>query len=153
MSKTPVKVVYLDERCRLSRATEGAMCFDAVARITEPLVIQSGAIAKIPLGVCVDTGHYTLGVFIASRSGLSSREGLMIVNGIGIIDSDYRGEMHAVFFNTGVTGDYIIQPFERVAQVLFMKAEDVDLIVVDELNNTARGSSGFGSTGLENIAI
>lgn len=146
-NKKEIKVVYLNEECKLKKGTDGAMAFDVCANIEETLVIKANTIVKVPLGIKVDTGDANIGCWICSRSGLSSNYGLMVVNGFGLVDSDYRGEICAVFYNTGVHGDVIIEPNQRVAQVVFMQSVDCEIKEVTELDVTERGEGGFGSTG------
>lgn len=142
-----VKIKYLNEKCRLIKGTTGAFAFDVIANIDEPITVKKGEMASIPLGFAVDTGASSIGVFMMMRSGLAFKHGLMLVNSVAIIDSDYRGELVAGIYNTGRVGDYTIEPNERVGQVAFMQNVDVLLDEVKELSDTARGVGGFGHSG------
>ena len=143
-----VDIKYLDERCRLKKGSPGAFAYDIRARLEAPVTIEQGKSVMIPTGVHVDTKEATLGVFMMIRSGMAAKHGLTLLNAVGLIDSDYRGEIMACVYNTGAAGkDYVVEPFERLGQVMFMRAEEVELNEVDELSNSERGEGGFGSTG------
>ena len=143
-----VDIKYLNEDCRLKKGSPGAIAFDVRANIKEPVTIECGKSAMIPLGFCVDTKNAELGVFLLIRSGLAGKHGLTILNAVGVIDSDYRGELMACIYNTGAQGKaYTIEPLERCGQVIFGEATPVSLNEVDELSSTDRGEGGFGSTG------
>lgn len=142
-----IKIKYLNEKCKLIKGTSGAFAFDVIANISEPITVKKGEMVSIPLGFAVDTGASTIGVLMFMRSGLAFKHGLMLVNSVAIIDSDYRAELQAGIWNTGRVDDYTIVPNERIGQVAFMQSVDVLLDEVDELSNTARGVGGFGSSG------
>ena len=143
---TEIDIQYLNDNCRLSKGTKGALAFDARANIVEPIVLKAGMTFTVPLGFRVDTKEESLGLFLFNRSGLSCGNGLMIMNCVGIIDSDYRGEVMVALHNhTDISAE--IECGERVAQLVitpFLKAE---FNLVDELSDTVRGEGGFGSTG------
>ena len=133
--------------------SEGALCFDVVARLDEEMLIKSGEIKKVPLGIRIDTRDKDIGVFIASRSGIAYNNGVLVINGVGIIDSDFRGELSILLYNTGAVGDFIVSPFMRIGQLLFLEAVNVRLIEKDSLSETIRGTGGFGHTGTSNSNI
>ena len=146
---TKVDIKYFDERCKLSRGTNGSIGFDARARIDEPVTIKAGEIAKIPLGFALDMKDCDLGCFVFSRSGISTNHGVMCINSVGVVDSDYRGEVHACLWNTGAKGDFTIEPYDRIVQCIFINAEKVLLSNKDELDESDRGTNGFNSTGVK----
>lgn len=145
--KKKIEIVYANGKCKIERKTEGAFAFDLVANITEPITIKKGEMKAIPTGVFVDVKDKHIGCMGFIRSGLAFNHGLTLVNAVGVIDSDYRGEIKFGIFNFGFVDDYTIQPFERIGQVAFMLAADEDLIEVEELTETERGDTGFGKSG------
>ena len=145
-----VDIQYLDERCRIKRATDGSIGYDMKANIEKPITIKIGERILVPLGIKAELGNKELGIFLFGRSGLALKNGIQLLNSVGVIDSDYRGEICAILYNTGATGeDFTIEPFDRVAQCIFIKAEKVVLIEKEELTDTIRGDGGFNSTGVK----
>ena len=143
-----IDIVSLNDKCALKLGSEGAFAFDVFANIEEEIVLKPGEVCSVPLGFSVDTGERTIGMFLLMRSGLAGNYGLMLMNSVGLIDSDYRGECIARIWNTGSMGKtYVIKPLERMGQVAFMEGVDVELNVVEKLSDTNRGTGGFGSTG------
>ena len=150
MTKTQVALQYLNENCRISRATDGSIGFDMRANITAPITIQPNERGLIPLGIKSDLGDPNLGLFLFGRSGLALNHGIQLLNSVGVIDSDFRGEIGAILYNTGATGEaFTIEPYDRVAQCIFIRAEEVELIDKDKLTSTERGEGGYNSTGLK----
>ncbi len=127
-------------------ATSGSAGIDLSACIDEPMVLKPGEIQKIPTGIAVQIPTPEYGGFVFPRSGLSSKHGINLVNCVGVIDSDYTGEILCPLQNNG-SQIYTIQPGERVAQLVFMPIVQVELVLVEELVETGRGTGGFGSTG------
>ena len=147
---TEIDIQYLNENCKLSKGTKGAIGYDARANISEPIILKAGQTCTIPLGFMVDTKEESLGLFLYNRSGLSCNNGLIIMNCVGVIDSDYRGEVVAKIWNTGTcVEEYVINPYDRVVQVLFTRAERVVFNEVCVLSETDRGTGGFNSTGVK----
>jgi len=142
-----IDIKYINDKCKLKKATSGSVAFDAVANIDEALVIRSGEIVSIPIGISLDTKESNIGTFVCTRSGISTKNGLIVVNSFGIIDSDYRGECRISFYNSGVNGDYVVQPYERVAQIMIFRTVDAHFYERSELKESFRGSGGFGHTG------
>lgn len=146
---TEVKLNYVNEECRITKATDGSIGFDMRANITEAITLKQGERVLIPLGIKADIPDKNLGLFLFGRSGLALKHGIQLLNSVGVIDSDYRGEIGAILFNTGATNeDYIVEPLDRVAQCIFIKSEEVSL-VEDELSETDRGEGGYNSTGVK----
>lgn len=129
-----------------TRATEGSAGFDLYACIDEPITLKKGDTAIIPTGIAIglDDPHYA--AFIHSRSGLAIKRGIGLLNSVGVIDSDYRGEI-CVGIIKQTEEPYTIQPFERIAQMVIKPVELPELIEVKALDDTDRGAGGFGSTG------
>lgn len=127
--------------------TGGAAAIDMVACIDEPLTLQPGHRKKIPTGMAIHINDQNVAAILAARSGLSSKHGICLSNGIGLIDSDYQGQIEMAAFNSSELA-YTIQPGERVYQMLFVPIVKVDFSVVDEFSApTERGEGGFGHTG------
>lgn len=126
--------------------TEGSSGMDIRAYIEEPITIEPGKRALIPTGLYMEipTGYE---VQIRARSGLAVKYGIGLTNGIGTIDSDYRGEIKVALINWG-EDTFVVNDGDRVAQMVVSRYEKVDIIKVEELNETARGSGGFGHTGV-----
>lgn len=126
--------------------TEGSSGMDIKAYIEEPITIEPGKRALIPTGLYMEipTGYE---VQIRARSGLAVKYGIGLTNGIGTIDSDYRGEIKVALINWG-EDTFVVNDGDRVAQMVVSRYEKVDIIKVEELNETARGSGGFGHTGV-----
>ena len=110
------------------------------------MTLKAGETAIIPTGIAIglDDPHYA--AFIYSRSGIAIKHGIGLLNSVGVIDSDYRGEICVGVINQ-ISEAYEIQPFERVAQMILLPYEVINFTEVDELTETERGAGGFGSTG------
>lgn len=145
--KKEINVVYLNEKCVLRKGSTGAIAYDVIANISEPLVVKKNTFESIPLGFKVDMKEPSIGMFLYIRSGLAFKHGLMLINSVGVIDSDYRGEVALGIYNTGTVDDYTVMPYERIGQVIFMSSPDFELNEVKVLNETERGEGGFGHTG------
>lgn len=127
--------------------TDGAAGFDFHAAIEEPITIKPHQSAPIPTGIGVEIPRgYELQ--IRPRSGLAYKHSVTMMNGIGTIDSDYRGEMQVLLINHGES-DFVVEPDMRIAQGVISKYEKISWEEVDELSETDRGAGGFGSTGLQ----
>jgi len=129
-----------------TRATEGSAGFDLYACIDEPITLKKGDTAIIPTGIAIGLDDPHFAAFIHSRSGLAIKRGIGLLNSVGVIDSDYRGEI-CVGIIKQTEEPYTIQPFERIAQMVIKPVELPELIEVDSLDDTDRGAGGFGSTG------
>lgn len=127
------------------RMTAHAAGYDIAAAVPAAVTLQPGDIQTIPCGFAMAIPpHYE--AQIRPRSGLSSRQGITLINGIGTIDSDYRGEVQVPLVNLG-KAPFTIERGMRVAQMLILPVPHSELIEVDELDDTARGTGGFGHTG------
>ena len=125
--------------------TEGSSGMDLSAAIEEPVVINPLERKLIPTGIKVEipTGYE---IQVRARSGLSIKHGITLINAIGTIDSDYRGEICVPIVNLS-NESYTINPDERIAQMVVCKVEYPKVIVTEQLSDTIRGTGGFGSTG------
>ncbi|WP_227766576.1 dUTP diphosphatase [Zhaonella formicivorans] len=129
-----------------SYATPGSAGLDLRACLEHPLTLYPGAIAKVPTGLAIEMPSKFMVGLVCARSGLASKHGINLINGVGIIDSDYTGEIICPVYNSG-TEAYTIKPGERIAQILFLPLAVAQIKVVEELHHTDRGAKGFGSTG------
>lgn len=128
------------------RATKGSAGLDLCACIDEPLTLGGGETALIPTGLAIALPSAQYGAFIFARSGLSIKHGIGLLNAVGVIDSDYRGEIKVGVINQ-VKEPYTIQPGERIAQLVVMPVSTMPVEEAESLDETERGSGGFGSTG------
>ncbi len=119
---------------------------DLCACIDEAVTIAPHARALIPSGFAIEAEMNDIGAFIFARSGLASKKGVCLANSVGVVDSDYRGEIKVALLNTS-DEPYTVQPFERIAQLVFMPIIKAEFEIFDTLNDTDRGAGGFGSTG------
>ncbi len=127
-------------------ATAGAACFDLCAALDAPMTIKRGQVNAIPTGLAVEIPQ-GFEMQVRARSGLAFKHGFTLVNGIGTIDSDYRGEIK-VLATLLSQDELIIQPGDRIAQALISPVPQIQHLEVEELDSTQRGAGGFGSTGI-----
>lgn len=129
-----------------TRATVGSAGMDLYACIQEPITLNGGDKAVIPTGIAIglDTPEYA--AFVYARSGLAIKHGIGLLNSVGVIDSDYRGEICVGVINQ-LKEPYTIEPFERIAQMVIQPVALPELVEVESLDETDRGAGGFGSTG------
>lgn len=140
-------IKFHDEALIPKYQTAGAAGFDFHARLDAPYTMRPGEIHAFQTGVGVEIPDgYELQ--IRSRSGLAYKHQVSLLNGVGTIDSDYRGEMSVLLKNHGET-DFVVEPGMRIAQGIVAKYERVEFEEVEELSETDRSSGGFGSTGLK----
>lgn len=128
------------------RATEGSAGMDLYACIDEPVTVMPHECYKFPTGIAIALESANLGAFIFARSGLSIKHGLAPANCVGVVDSDYRGEIIVGIVNQYET-PYTVEPGERVAQMVIMPVDLPEIEVVEQLDDTIRGDGGFGSSG------
>ena len=130
-----------------SYATTGAAAMDLRACLETPLTIEPGDTVLIPSGIAISIHDPGLVALIVPRSGLGIKHGIILANTIGVIDSDYQGEIGIGIHNRGKVA-YAILPGERICQIMFMPITQVGLSIVNEFSQeSARGSGGFGHTG------
>lgn len=128
------------------RATDGSAGLDLCACIDEPITLASGDTAVIPTGVAIALPSAEYGAFVFPRSGIAIKHGIGLLNSVGVIDSDYRGEIMVGVINQ-IKESYTIEPGERIAQMVIMPVSMMPVTEVAELDDTERGAGGFGSTG------
>ena len=126
-------------------ATAGSAAADLCACMEEPVTVKPGETALLPTGFAMAVPQ-GFAAFIFARSGLGIKHGIAPANCVGVIDSDYRGEVCVGLHNYS-SDEYIIAPGERVAQMAIMPVAAANFIVAEELDETDRGAGGFGSTG------
>lgn len=125
--------------------TEGAAGMDLCAAVDEPIILKPLERALVPTGIKIELEH-GYEAQIRPRSGLSIKHGISLINCVGTIDEDYRGEVCVPVVNLS-NETYSIQPQERIAQMIIARVEQAKIEVVTQLTETVRGAGGFGSTG------
>ena len=128
-----------------TRATDGSAGLDLCAATSQPTLISAGERRLMPTGISIALEKNTVGLVFA-RSGLAVKHGVSLSNGVGVIDCDYRGEVKVGLVNLSKE-DYVIEPGERIAQLVVVPILMPTPVLVDELDDTVRGDGGFGSTG------
>lgn len=144
-----IDVRVLDERLRgqLPRyATPGSAGLDLRACIDAPLALAPGQTELIPAGIAIHLGDNGLAAMILPRSGLGHKHGIVLGNLVGLIDSDYQGQIFVSTWNRG-NAPFTISPMERLAQLVVVPVVQVDFNVVEDFDTSRRGAGGFGSTG------
>jgi dUTP pyrophosphatase len=142
-------IKILDDRLREQLpeyATPGAAGLDLRAAIESPLVIEPGSTHLIPTGLAIHIGDPGYCAMILPRSGLGHKHGIVLGNLVGLIDSDYQGQLMVSTWNRGQTA-FTLNPLDRLAQLVLVPVLQVKLNVVQEFAASARGEGGFGSTG------
>ncbi len=142
-----LKIKKIRENAKIpTRATVGSAGMDLYACIQEPITLNGGDKTVIPTGIAIglDTPEYA--AFVYARSGLAIKHGIGLLNSVGVIDSDYRGEICVGVINQ-LKEPYTIEPFERIAQMVIQPVALPELVEVESLDETDRGAGGFGSTG------
>ncbi|OFZ71609.1 MAG: deoxyuridine 5'-triphosphate nucleotidohydrolase, partial [Betaproteobacteria bacterium RBG_16_64_9] len=142
-------VKILDPRLRDNLphyATPGAAGLDLRACIGVPLILLPGQTQLVPSGIAIHLGDPRYAAVIVPRSGLGHKHGIVLGNLVGLIDSDYQGQIMVSVWNRGQAG-FTIQPLERIAQLVIVPVLQVEFNVVEEFAVSARGAGGFGSPG------
>lgn len=127
-------------------ATAGAACMDLCACVDEAVTLNAGERRLVPTGIAIALPSPEYVALVFARSGLGIKRGVCLSNGVGVIDSDYRGELRVALYNESDT-DYVIHDGDRIAQLMVLPVVQPTLEFVDELDETERGAGGFGSTG------
>ncbi|MEO5676464.1 MAG: dUTP diphosphatase [Usitatibacter sp.] len=146
---TPLDIRILDERIRTQLpgyATGGSAGLDLRACIDEPLTLRPGDSALVPTGLAIHLGDPGLAAIIIPRSGLGHKHGIVLGNLVGLIDSDYQGPLMVSCWNRG-REPFVVNPLERIAQLVIIPVVQVALNIVETFEESARGAGGFGSTG------
>lgn len=141
-----VKICNKGKQKNPEKATSGSAGYDIRADITEDLIIKPNETVAVPTGLYISMPEY-MECQIRPRSGLSFKTGLRVSNAPGTIDSDYRGEIKVLLTNIYQNSEEVIKPGDRIAQMVFCPIFNINFDYTEELDNTHRGSGGFGSTG------
>lgn len=128
------------------RATEGSAGYDLYALLEQPITIAPGERVRIGTGIAISIPSSEYAAFVYARSGIATKHGIIPANCVGVIDSDYRGEILVTLTNIG-KDQYTVEPFERIAQMILAPVCLPELREVPMLDATERGTDGFGSTG------
>ena len=127
-------------------ATAGAAGLDIRACLDAPLALKPGDSQLVPSGIAIHIGDPGFAAIILPRSGLGAKHGIVLGNLVGLIDSDYQGQVFVSVWNRGQAA-FTIQPMDRIAQLMVVPVEQVEFNVVEEFSASSRGAGGFGSTG------
>lgn len=142
-----LKVKKLNKNARVPlRATKGSAGMDLYACIDEPMTIAPHTIKVIPTGIAIELESEDYVAYVFARSGLAIHYGIAPANCVGVIDSDYRGEVCVGLVNQ-TDNAFTVSPEERIAQLVVSPVVVPEIEIVDELEDTERGEGGFGSTG------
>ena len=147
MKRLDVKVLDTRIRDHLPHyATAGSAGLDLRACIDAPRTIVPGATELVPTGIAIHLEDPGLAAIIVPRSGLGHKHGIVLGNLVGLIDSDYQGQIFVSTWNRG-NAPFVLKPLERLAQLVVVPVVQVELNVVDDFAQSSRGAGGFGSTG------
>jgi dUTP diphosphatase len=144
-----IEVKILDPRLREQMphyATPGSAGLDLRACLTAPLTLEPGQTELVPSGIALHLDDPGLAAMVLPRSGLGHKHGIVLGNLVGLIDSDYQGQIFVSTWNRGNSA-FTIEPMERLAQLVVVPVVQVAFDVVDEFHESSRGAGGFGSTG------
>ncbi|MFY0989346.1 dUTP diphosphatase [Halomonas sp. C05BenzN] len=148
-AKPRLAVKLLDPRLRdylPHYATDGSAGMDLRALLDDPLTLAPGQCELVRTGLAIHIGDPGLAGMILPRSGLGHKHGIVLGNLVGLIDSDYQGELMVSVWNRG-SAPFVLDPFERLAQYVLVPVVQAELQVVDDFAASARGEGGFGSSG------
>lgn len=144
-----IDIRILDPRLKTelpAYATSGSAGLDLRACTNHMMTIQPGETCLIPTGIAIHLADSGLAAIILPRSGLGHKHGIVLGNLVGLIDSDYQGQILVSCWNRGQT-PFLLNPLERIAQLVVVPVVQVDFNVVDDFEQSHRGENGFGSTG------
>ena len=147
MRKLQVRI--LDERIRSMLphyATPGAAGLDLRACVDSPLTLVAGESQLVSSGIAIHVGDPGYAAVVLPRSGLGAKNGIVLGNLVGLIDSDYQGPLMISVWNRG-KGPFTLQPLDRIAQLVIVPVVQVEFDVVEQFEASSRGAGGFGSTG------
>ena len=147
MRKLDVKI--LDPRIREAMpayGSSGAAGLDLRACIDAPLTLQPGDSQLVPSGIAIHVGDPDYAALVLPRSGLGAKSGIVLGNLVGLIDSDYQGQVFVSVWNRSKAA-FTIQPMDRIAQMIIVPVQQVEWNVVEDFEVSSRGAGGFGSTG------
>jgi dUTP pyrophosphatase len=144
-----IDIKLLDSRLREAPpayATAGSAGLDLRACLDAPVTLRPGETTLVPSGIAIHLGDSGLAAIVLPRSGLGHKHGIVLGNLVGLIDSDYQGQVMVSVWNRGVDA-FTIEPMERIAQLVVVPVVQAGFNIVDEFAASARGEGGFGSTG------
>ena len=127
-------------------ATPGSAGLDLRACLDAPLTIAPGSTHLVPTGLAIHLADPGYAAIILPRSGLGHKHGIVLGNLVGLIDSDYQGQLMVSLWNRGQT-EFVVHPFERMAQLVIVPVVQAEFRVVEDFTDSDRGAGGFGSTG------
>ncbi len=127
-------------------ATSGSAGLDLRACIEQPITLQPGETYLVPTGLAIHLADPNYAALILPRSGLGHKNGIVLGNLVGLIDSDYQGELKVSLWNRGQE-EFVIEPLARIAQMIIIPIMQANFTVVEEFAQSDRGEGGFGSTG------
>lgn len=147
MKKLDVKILDPRLRGQLPHyATAGSAGLDLRACIDQPITLAPGQTELVPTGIAIHLDDPGLAAIILPRSGLGHKHGIVLGNLVGLIDSDYQGQIFVSTWNRG-SAPFVLNPMERLAQLVVVPVVQVELNVVEDFAESSRGAGGFGSTG------
>jgi len=147
MRRLDVKILDARLRDSLPRyATPGAAGLDLRACLDAPLLLQPGDSRLVSAGIAIHLGDPGYAAIILPRSGLGAKHGIVLGNLVGLIDSDYQGQIFVSMWNRG-GAEFTVNPLDRIAQLVVVPVAQVEWNVVEEFASSERGAGGFGSTG------
>ena len=147
MIKLDVKILDPRMRDQLPQyATAGSAGLDLRACIDKPITLAPGQTELVPTGIAIHLADPGLAAVVLPRSGLGHKHGIVLGNLVGLIDSDYQGQLFVSTWNRGNT-PFVLNPMERLAQLVVVPVVQVELNVVEDFSQSPRGVGGFGSTG------
>ena len=147
-----LKIKYIpnskgEKVCAPFYATEGSAGMDLSACLDEPVVLKKGEIKMISTGIAISLPSNEYVAYVYARSGLACKKGICLANSVGVIDSDYRGEIKCGLINLG-QDDFVINHGDRIAQLVIAPVTVANIVECEDLDETVRGEGGFGSTGI-----
>ncbi|MCX7183557.1 MAG: dUTP diphosphatase [Nitrosospira sp.] len=147
MMKIDIKILDLRLKDEAPRyATHGSAGLDLRACIDCPMIINPGTVNLIPTGIAIHLANKNFAAIILPRSGLGHKHGIVLGNLVGLIDSDYQGQILISCWNRSQTA-FVLNPLERIAQLVVLPIVQIDFNLVDTFDESHRGEKGFGSTG------
>ena len=147
MIKLDVKILDPRMRDQLPQyATAGSAGLDLRACLDKPITLAPGQTELVPTGIAIHLADPGLAAVVLPRSGLGHKHGIVLGNLVGLIDSDYQGQLFVSTWNRGNT-PFVLNPMERLAQLVVVPVVQVELNVVEDFSQSPRGAGGFGSTG------
>lgn len=149
MKTADIKIKFLEHNTEKTvpfYATKGSAGMDLKACLKESVTLKPLERALIPTGISIHLPGPEFGAFLFARSGLASKHGIALANSVGVVDSDYTGEIKVALVNLS-NEEYVVSNGERIAQMVILEVAKANFNVVDTLDDTERGAGGFGSTG------